>query len=188
LEQAVVRKTPNVAPVEGKLGVLTPGMGAVTTTFIAGVESIKKGLALPIGSLTQMGHVRLGKRTDERNPLIRELVPLATLNDLVFGGWDIYEDNCYDAAVNAKVLSREQLDGVKDEMTAVTPMPAVFEHRYVTRIDGPNIKKQTNKKELAEALIEDIRQLRKRRAPPGLSWSGADRLRSSRRPGRLTRV
>ena len=153
-----MRKTPNVAPVEGKLGVLTPGMGAVTTTFIAGVESIKKGLALPIGSLTQMGHVRLGKRTDERNPLIRELVPLATLNDLVFGGWDIYEDNCYDAAVNAKVLSREQLDGVKDEMTAVTPMPAVFEHRYVTRIDGPNIKKQTNKKELAEALIEDIRQ------------------------------
>ena len=155
-----MRKTPNVAPVEGKLGVLTPGMGAVTTTFIAGVESIKKGLALPIGSLTQMGHVRLGKRTDERNPLIRELVPLATLNDLVFGGWDIYEDNCYDAAVNAKVLSREQLDGVKDEMTAVTPMPAVFEHRYVTRIDGPNIKKQTNKKELAEALIEDIRQFK----------------------------
>ena len=155
-----MRKTPNVAPVEGKLGVLTPGMGAVTTTFIAGVESIKKGLALPIGSLTQMGHVRLGKRTDERNPLIRELVPLATLNDLVFGGWDIYEDNCYDAAVNAKVLSREHLDGVKDEMTAVTPMPAVFEHRYVTRIDGPNIKKQTNKKELAEALIEDIRQFK----------------------------
>ncbi len=155
-----MRKTPNVAPVEGKLGVLTPGMGAVTTTFIAGVESVKKGLALPIGSLTQMGHVRLGKRTDERNPLIRELVPLATLNDLVFGGWDIYEDNCYDAAVNAKVLSREQLDGVKDEMTAVTPMPAVFEHRYVTRIDGPNIKKQTNKKELAEALIEDIRQFK----------------------------
>ena len=96
-----MRKTPNVAPVEGKLGVLTPGMGAVTTTFIAGVESVKKALALPIGSLTQMGHVRLGKRTDERNPLIRELVPLATLNDLVFGGWDIYEDNCYDAAVNA---------------------------------------------------------------------------------------
>ena len=153
-----MRKSPNLAPVEGKLGVLTPGMGAVTTTFIAGVESIKKRLALPIGSLTQMGHVRLGKRTDDRNPLIRDLVPLASLDDLTFGGWDIYDDNCYDAAVSAEVLRRDQLDGVKEEMKAVTPMPAVFEQRFVTRINGPNVKTQTNKKELAEALIDDIRQ------------------------------
>ena len=153
-----MRTSPAIAPAKGKLGILTPGMGAVTTTFIAGVESIKKGLAKPIGSLTQMGHVRVGKRTDNRNPLIGELVPLASLGELVFGGWDIYEDNCYDAAVKAQVLSRDQLDGVKAEMQAVIPMPAVFEQRFVTRIDGPNVKKQTNKKELAEALIEDIRQ------------------------------
>ena len=153
-----MRKSSNLAPARGKLGVLTPGMGAVTTTFIAGVESVKKRLALPIGSLTQMGHVRLGKRTDDRNPLIRDFLPLASLDDLVFGGWDIYADNCYDAAVGAEVLSRDQLDGVKEEMKAVTPMPAVFEQRFVTRINGPNVKKQTNKKELAEALIDDIRQ------------------------------
>ena len=153
-----MRQSPNLAPAEGNLGVLTPGMGAVTTTFIAGVESVKKRLALPIGSLTQMGHVRLGKRTDDRNPLIRDFLPLASLDDLVFGGWDIYADNCYDAAVGAEVLSRDQLDGVKEEMKAVTPMPAVFEQRFVTRINGPNVKKQTNKKELAEALIDDIRQ------------------------------
>ncbi len=156
-----VRKTPNIAPAEGKLGVLTPGMGAVTTTFIAGVEAIKKGLALPIGSLTQMGRIRLGKRTDNRNPLIRELVPLACLSDLVYGGWDIYADNCYDAAVNAKVLTQDQLDQVRAEMEAVKPMPAVFEQRYVTRINGPNVKKGTNKMELAEALIDDIANFRK---------------------------
>ena len=155
-----MRNTPNIAPAEGRLGVLTPGMGAVTTTFIAGVEAIKKELALPIGSLTQMGHVRLGKRTDERNPFVRDFVPLASIHDLVYGGWDIYEDNCYDSAVNAKVLNREQLDQVKDEMSAIQPMPAVFEHKYVTRIDGPNIKKGNNKRELADALIDDIRRFK----------------------------
>ena len=155
-----MRNTPNIAPAEGKLGVLTPGMGAVTTTFIAGVEAIKKELALPIGSLTQMGHVRLGKRTDERNPFVRDFVPLASIHDLVYGGWDIYEDNCYDSAVNAKVLNREQLDQLKDEMSAIQPMPAVFEHEYVTRIDGPNIKKGNNKRELADALIDDIRRFK----------------------------
>jgi myo-inositol-1-phosphate synthase len=135
-----------------------PGMGAVTTTFIAGVEAIKKGLALPIGSLTQMGHVRLGKRTDNRNPLIHDLVPLAGVDDLVYGGWDIYDDNCYEAALKAGVLQRELLEQVGDEMKSVAPMPAVFEHRYVTRIDGPNIKKGTDKMALAEALIDDIRR------------------------------
>ncbi len=163
-----VRKTPNIAPAEGKLGILTPGMGAVTTTFIAGCEAVKKGLALPIGSLTQMGRIRLGKRTDNRNPLIRELAPLACLSDLVYGGWDIYADNCYDAAVNAKVLSQEQLNQVRAEMEAVKPMPAVFEQRFVTRINGPNVKKGANKMELAEALIDDIANFRK--------TSGASRL------------
>jgi myo-inositol-1-phosphate synthase len=156
-----VRKTPNIAPAEGKLGVLLPGMGSVASTFIAGVESVKKGLAKPIGSLTQMGRIRLGKRTDNRNPLINELLPLAGLNSLVYGGWDIYEDNCYDAAVNAKVLSQDQLDQVRAEMEAIKPMPAVFEQRYVTRINGPNVKKGSNKMELAEALIADIAQFKK---------------------------
>jgi len=157
-----VRETPTIAPAEGKLGVLLPGLGAVSTTFIAGVEAIKKGAAAPIGSLTQLGHVRLGKRTEERNPLIKDLVPLADISNLVFGGWDIYEDNCYESAVNAGVLERDLLDQVKEEMQAVTPMSAVFEHRYVTRIDGPNIKKGANKMELAEALIEDIRDFKER--------------------------
>ena len=157
-----VRETPNIAPPEGKLGVLLPGMGAVSTTFIAGVEAVKKGNAAPIGSLTQIGHVRLGKRTEDRNPLIKELVPLTDISNLVYGGWDIYEDNCYDAAVNAGVLQSDLLDQVKAEMQAVTPMPAVFEHRYVTRIDGPNIKKGANKMELAEALIDDIRNFKER--------------------------
>ena len=156
-----VRKTPNIAPAEGKLGVLLPGMGSVASTFIAGVEAVKKGLAKPIGSLTQMGRIRLGKRTDNRNPLINELLPLAGLNSLVYGGWDIYEDNCYAAAVNAKVLSQDQLDQVRAEMEAIKPMPAVFEQRYVTRINGPNVKKGSNKMELAEALIADIAQFKK---------------------------
>ncbi len=155
-----MRNTPNIAPAEGKLGVLTPGMGAVTTTFIGGVEAIKKELALPIGSLTQMGHVRLGKRTDGRNPFVKDFVPLASIHDLVFGGWDIYDVNCYDSAVNAGVLNREQLDQVKDEMSAIKPMSAVFEHEYVTRIDGPNIKKGENKRELADQLIDDIRRFK----------------------------
>jgi myo-inositol-1-phosphate synthase len=156
-----VRKTPNIAPAEGKLGVLLPGMGSVASTFIAGVEAVKKGLAKPIGSLTQMGRIRLGKRTDNRNPLINELLPLAGLNSLVYGGWDIYEDNCYAAAVNAKVLSQDQLDQVRAEMEKIKPMPAVFEQRYVTRINGPNVKKGSNKMELAEALIADIAQFKK---------------------------
>ena len=155
-----MRTLPKIAPAEGKLGVLTPGMGAVTTTFVAGVETVKKGLSLPIGSLTQMGRVRLGKRTDDRNPLIRDFVPLASLPDLVFGGWDIYEDNCYDAATKAGVLSRDQIDQVRAELEAIQPMPAVFDQRFVSRIDGPNIKKGSNKMELAEGVTEDIRKFK----------------------------
>ncbi len=173
-----VRETPTIAPAEGKLGVLLPGLGAVSTTFIAGVEAIKKGVAAPIGSLTQIGHVRLGKRTEDRNPLIKDLVPLADISNLVFGGWDIYEDNCYESAVNAGVLESDLLDQVKSEMQAVTPMSAVFEHRYVTRIDGPNIKKGANKMELAEALIQDIRDFKERSgvARVVMVWCGSTEI------------
>ncbi len=163
-----MKPTPTIAPPEGKLGILTPGMGAVSTTFIAGVHAIRKGMAPPIGSLTQMGRIRLGKRTDNRNPSIREFVPLGPIDELAFGGWDIYEDNCYDAAVKAGVLDRKLLDQLQPELKAIRPMPAVFDQRYVTRIHGPNVKKKGTKMELAEALMDDIRGFKKS--------SGASRL------------
>src|SRR6476659_5876575 len=120
-----------IKPATGKLGILTPGMGAVATTFIAGVESIRRGLAKPIGSLTQMGTIRLGKRTDGRSPLIQEFVPLAKLDDLVFGGWDLFPDDAFQAAKKANVLSKEHQDELKGFLTAIKPMPAVFEQAYV---------------------------------------------------------
>jgi myo-inositol-1-phosphate synthase len=138
-----------IEPAKGKLGVMIPGMGAVATTFVAGVEAVRKGIAHPIGSLTQMGTIRLGKRTDGRSPKIKEFVPLAGLNDLVFTGWDIFEDNMYAAARNAGVLERDLLDKVKGRLSAITPMKAVFDHNYVKRIDGPNVKKGKNKLDLA---------------------------------------
>ena len=136
------------------------GLGAVSTTFIAGVIAVRKGIAQPIGSLSQMGTVRLGKRTDGKTPLIKDLVPLASLDDLVFGGWDIFEDNCYEAACTAGVLDRSLLDQIKPELEAIKPMSAVFDRRYVKRLDGPNVKKGANKMELAEQLRADIRRFK----------------------------
>jgi len=155
-----VNKGLPIAPAEGKLGILLVGLGAVSTTTIAGTMAVRKGLAKPIGSLTQMGTIRLGKRTENRTPAIGEFVPLAGLNDIVFGGWDIFEDNCYDAARTAGVLEPALLDQIKDELAAVTPMPAVFDRQYVKRLDGPNVKKGKNKKDLAEQVIEDIRRFK----------------------------
>ena len=139
---------------------LLVGLGAVSTTFIAGVQAVRKGIAPPIGSLTQMGTVRLGKRTEGRSPLIKDLVPLATLDDLVFGGWDIFEDNCYESAVHAGVLERDLLDHVKPELEAIRPWPAVFDRRYVKRLDGPNVKKGASKRDLGEQVIADIRRFK----------------------------
>src|SRR6202142_1084803 len=146
---------------KGKLGIMIPGMGAVATTFVAGVEAVRKGIAKPIGSLTQMGTIRLGKRTDALSPKIKEFVPLASLNDLVFTGWDIFEDNMYAAASNAGVLERDLLDKVKGRLSSITPMKAVFDHNYVKKIDGPNVKKGKNKLDLAERLRQDIRDFKK---------------------------
>src|SRR6187431_138221 len=137
------------------------GLGAVATTTIAGVFAIRKGLALPIGSLTQMGTIRLGKRTEARAPKINEFVPLASLDDVVFGGWDIFEEDCYAAACTAGVLERSLLDSIRPELEAIKPMPAVFDQRYVKRLSGPNVKKGKNKKDLAEQLIADIRNFKK---------------------------
>ena len=149
-----------IAPAEGKLGILLVGLGAVSTTTIAGVMAIRKGLAKPIGSLTQMGTVRLGKRTESRSPSIKEFVPISGLDDIVFGGWDIFEDNCYEAAKTAGVLEDKLLDSIKDELSTVKPMSAVFDRHYVKRLDGPNVKKGKNKKDLAEQLIADIRRFK----------------------------
>lgn len=145
-----------VQPASGKLGILMPGMGAVATTFVAGVLASRKGIAQPTGSLTQTANIRLGKRTENRNPKIKDFVPLANLNDLVFGGWDVYADSMYDAAVNAGVLERGLIELVKEELEVIRPMKAVFDKRYVKNLDGTNVKTGANKQELVEALIEDI--------------------------------
>src|SRR5215203_5660896 len=143
-------------------------MGAVSTTTIAGVFAIRRGLAKPIGSLTQMGTIRLGKRTEGRSPLIKDFVPLASLDDVVFGCWDIFNDNAYEAAKHAGVLDKELLEQIRPELEAIKPMSAVFDNRYVKRLDGPNVKKGKNKKDLAEQLIEDMRRFKKA--------NGCDRL------------
>ena len=152
-----MKKPVKIPKAEGRLGVLLPGMGAVGTTFIAGCLLARKGLAEPIGSLTQMGTIRLGKRTDGRSPKISELVSLAKLDDLVFGGWDLFPVSAYEAAKEADVLKREHLDAIKDELEAIRPMPAVFFPEFVKRLRGENVKTQTNKMELGEAVRQDIR-------------------------------
>jgi myo-inositol-1-phosphate synthase len=141
---------------KGKLGVLLVGLGAVSTTFIAGVEAIKRGIAEPIGSLTQMGTVRLGRRTDNRVPLVRDFVPLASIDDLVFGAWDIFEEDAYEAALHAGVLERDLVNQLKPQLQAVKPMKAVFDQRYVKRLNGTHVKQGADKMELAEALMQDI--------------------------------
>ena len=151
-----VRKGAEIAPAKGKLGVLLVGLGAVSTTFIAGVEAIKEGLADPIGSLTQMGAIRLGKRTDNRVPKIKNFIPLANLHDLVFGAWDIFPDSAYDAAMHAGVLEKELLTKLRKLLQKVKPMKAVFDQSYVKRLSGTNTKKGKNKLELARQLIDEI--------------------------------
>ena len=160
--------TSTIAPAEGKLGVMIPGMGAVATTFVAGVQAVRRGLAHPIGSLTQMGTIRLGKRTDGRSPRIGDFVPLAEINDLVFTGWDPFEDDMYAAARKAGVLEKELLDNIKPFLSQIKPRPAVFDRNYVKRLDGPNVKKGKTKMDLAEQVRDDIRDFKKS--------SGASRL------------
>jgi myo-inositol-1-phosphate synthase len=154
--------TSPVRPVTGKLGVLTVGLGAVATTFMAGVESIRRGKSLPIGSLTQMATIRLGKRTDNRSPLIKDFVPLAGLDDLVFGAWDPIPDDAYQAAIKAGVLTPADLAGVSDFLQTIAPMPAAFDQHYVTRINGTHVKKGKTKRDLAEQIRQDIRDFKSR--------------------------
>jgi myo-inositol-1-phosphate synthase len=163
-----VTKVSSVRSAEGKLGILLVGLGAVSTTTIAGIIAVRKGLAKPIGSLTEMGTIRLGKRTEGRTPTIRDFVPLARYDQLVFGAWDLFNENCYEAAKTAGVLEPALLDQIKDELSAIKPMPAVFDRQYVKRLDGPNVKKGKNKKDLANQLIADIRKFK--------ADNGCDRL------------
>ena len=157
-----------IQPANGKLGVMIAGMGAVATSFVAGVEAVRQGLARPVGSLTQMATIRLGKRTEARCAKIKEFVPLADLNDLVFTGWDIFTDDMYAAACKAGVLDRELLDRIRPFLESITPRTAVFNRNYVRKLDGRNVKAGRNKMRLAEQLRADIREFRQS--------SGASRL------------
>ena len=166
-----------IPPATGRLGILTPGMGAVATTLYAGVLAARAGQATPIGSLTQMGHIRLGKRTENRNPLIRDFVPLADLEDVVFGGWDPYSDDAYAAAMRAGVLRPEHIEGVGEEMRAIAPMSAIFSPDWVTRLEGTdNVGSDgLTKWEQVEKLVEDIETFRKENECDRLSmvWCGS---------------
>jgi len=164
-----VKDTPTIQSSAGKLGVLLPGFGAVATTFVAGVENIRRGNAAPVGSVSQMQTIRLGKRTDDRTPKIKDFVDLTPLDNLVFGAWDPIADNGYESAVNAGVLDRhEHIEPIGDFLKTIEPMPAAFDTNYVKKLDGPNVKTAANKKELAEQIREDIRRFREEQ--------GCDRL------------
>src|SRR6185436_5365508 len=157
-----VEKDVAIAEPKGKLGVLLVGLGAVTTTFIAGVEAVKKGIGQPVGSLTQMGTIRLGKRTENRVPLIKDFLPLAKLEDLVFGAWDIFEDSAYEAAMHAGVLEKDLLQQLRGPLQNIQPMKAVFDQNYVKRLSGTNVKTGANKFKLAEQLIDEIAEWKKK--------------------------
>jgi myo-inositol-1-phosphate synthase len=157
-----MRRPVTVAPPKGKLGILTPGMGAVSTTFMAGVELVRRGHSVPVGSLTQMGTIRLGKRTDGRTPKIKEFIKLAKLEDLVFGGWDVFPDDAFQAARKAGVLDAKDLSKAEKFLKTIKPMKAVFDQNYVKNLHGAHIKKGKNKFDLAQQLREDIRDFKKR--------------------------
>ncbi len=150
----------NIASADGKLGILLPGMGAVATTLIAGVYAVNKGISKPIGSTSQMGTIRIGKRTENNTPLIKDFIPLADLNKVAFGGWDVFEENVYESAKHAGVLDRYLLEQLKPELEAIQPMKAVFDKKYVTKLEGTYKKEGANKMELAEMLRQDIRDFK----------------------------
>ena len=166
----------SIKPATGKLGIMIPGMGAVATTLIAGVEAVRRGFAKPFGSMSQMGTIRLGKRTDNKSPLIKDFVPLADLNDVVFTGWDIFEDNVYESAAHAKVLDKETLEKLKPYLETIKPLAAVFDQYYVKRLHGTHVKKGKNKKDLANQVIEDIRNFKKTVDRVVMIWTGSTEI------------
>jgi myo-inositol-1-phosphate synthase len=158
---ARVKERQPIKPATGKLAILLPGMGAVATTFMAGVFLTRRGLGKPVGSLTQMGTIRLGKRSDNRTPKIKDVVPLASLDQLAFGGWDIFPDDGYESAAHAEVLEQKHLDPVREELAAVKPMPGVFYPEYVKKLHGTHVKVAKSKAEMVDAVREDIRRFMK---------------------------
>jgi myo-inositol-1-phosphate synthase len=158
---AHMKQPTSIRPAEGKLGVLLPGLGAVATTTIAGILLARKGKALPVGSLTQMGTIRLGKRTDKRVPKISDFVPLASLDQLEFGAWDIFPDDAFEAAEHAKVLEPHHLQEVKEELSAIRPMSGVFYPGYVKRLHGTHVKQAASKAAMVELVRADIRAFRR---------------------------
>jgi myo-inositol-1-phosphate synthase len=175
-EQGGQKTAGQVAPATGKLGVMVVGLGAVATTMIAGVEAVRHGLAKPVGSLTQMGRIRLGKRTDNKSPLIKEFVPLADLNDVVFTGWDIFEDNVYESAAHAKVLDEKTLLQLKPYLETIKPMPAVFDQYYVKRLHGTHVKTGKTKRDLAEQVKADIQAFQKTVDRVVVIWAGSTEI------------
>src|SRR5690348_8140305 len=181
-------KTIDIRPATGKLGILTPGMGAVATTFMAGVEAIRRGISKPIGSLTQMGTIRLGKRTEGRSPAIKDFVPLAKLDDVVFGGWDLFPDDAYQAASKAGVLSKEHLAELKDFLSSIKPMTAVFAQEYVKKLTATHAKKGKNKADLAAQVMDDIKEFKKKNNCDRLVmvWCGSTEVYRSAAPCHAT--
>jgi len=170
-----MEKPTSIAAPKGKLGVLLPGMGAVATTFIAGVELVRTKKAVPVGSLTQMGTIRLGKRTDGRSPKIKDFVKLARLEDLVFGGWDIFPESAYDAAAKAGVLDPHHLAAVKMFLSKIKPMPAAFDHEYVKKLNGEHVKRGKTKYDVALQIKKDIADFKKKQGCSRLVmlWCGS---------------
>src|ERR1700744_4524517 len=166
----------SITPHNGKLGIMIPGMGAVATTLIAGVEAVRRGFAKPIGSMTQMGTIRLGKRTEDRTPLIKDFVPLASLDDLVFTGWDIFGGNLYDAAKTAQVLDNDQLQQIRPFLESIEPMPAVFDQHYVKRLTAKKAKTGKNKCDLASQIRNDIAEFKTKTDRQVLIWTGSTEI------------
>src|SRR6201996_8554423 len=175
-----------IKPATGKLGIMIPGMGAVATTLIAGVEAVRRGFAKPIGSLSQMGHIRLGKRTDANSPLIKDFAPLASLDDLVFTGWDIFGGNLYDAAKTAAVLDRDQLESMKDFLESIEPMPAVFDQHWVKRLDPKVQKTGKNKCDLANQIRNDIAEFKSKPDRQVMIWCGSTEISIEPKPVHMT--
>src|SRR6201996_3798805 len=173
---AATQDAASIKPATGKLGIMIPGMGAVATTLIAGVEAVRRGFAKPIGSTTQMGTIRLGKRTDANSPLIKDFVPLASLDDLVFTGWDIFGGNLYDAAKTAQVLDNDQLQQIRPFLESIEPMPAVFDQHYVKRLTGKKIKIGKNKCDLANQIRNDIAEFKTKTDRRDMIWCGSTEI------------
>jgi myo-inositol-1-phosphate synthase len=174
--EAATPSAASIKPATGKLGVMVPGMGAVATTLIAGVEAVRRGLAKPIGSTTQMSTIRLGKRNEGRTPLIKDFAPIAQLDDLVFTGWDIFGGNLYDAAKTAQVLDRDQLEQIRPYLESIEPMPAAFDQHYVKRLEGKKIKTGKNKCDLANQIRNDIAEFKTKTDRQVMIWTGSTEI------------